>query len=889
MPLPRRCAVWRPRRARPVSPLLLPPPVPAQPPWHGGASLPGRLRPDPPRAPPRPAAAGLRQPDAVAPSFLLCACTAAEWVILRRCPPSPLSAAPEERAAAQSQQMMRAARRAGLTAAEAAIFDMIVQGRGTGGPPAEAAWFAEMRAACQRVRDGAESILLSPHCLRRVADAPLARGSQLEEALREALLSKSFVQELWREFWRRTVRPCLTWYNESNGNVRVRPGFRVPDSVCTDRAFRGVRLGQLLQLLNKDTFTRPLAHHDIVWLRLRGWVPGLPGCAMESWELVVRPALQKYYEEHGNLNVPVRYVTRTPEMNTLRLGHIVDKMRKNGRYLQGYDDRLDWLQKLGWTAGPREELWQQRADTLQRFTKQTGRLPDPKRPGEEDLSRWLGLQMSALQRGQLSAEQTARIVDCTAVGPRRAPFLHLDAALALPLPPSASPQGREELQCALQGVLRRGAYLLAHGKRIKERDAKVYRQLIDCAGLARFMDSGACRVRNRARELLQRARGSDGVVEDTYSRWQFTATRFSDEGFLADLDDDTRAAAAAANYAQVGVPHLAFALFAQLTGRESGSSALANYASFRSVREEFSQQLQAETGCTASDAEDLAHRAVRGLSIDVWLRRVGGGLWPKSTETPEEFLALARDRMATLPSRDRPDLGSNSDPQTISEKVSLQMGILLYKRWYNDAPARVKALLQGLPQCAVELLDDAEAARRELLDMRISKQLAEHVAAWSAADPDPTGRKRKTDYFTLLLLSSLYQDLTLGVLEEVAENAGWEVGALTREGVLIRRSGSAPGEPQSAPGELLRAMRDAVLERFGLRVSVERRPWPALLAEEADRCAVLRPQLAAEQRAQAELEREQEELARQSGAPAGTYVVYLSPQEMDAAPAAISM
>ena len=122
-----------------------------------------------------------------------------------------------------------------------------------------------------------------------------------------------------------------------------------------------------------------------------------------------------YFEEHGDLNVPVEYIVNGVWLNKwLNEQKIIGEGRRKNKSLS--EEQKSRLKAIGMQFGVSkvEQLWQQNFEELKRFYEQNGHINVPKNHLTSDgkkLNVWVQRQRVSRQNGTLSDEQITLLDD----------------------------------------------------------------------------------------------------------------------------------------------------------------------------------------------------------------------------------------------------------------------------------------------------------------------------------------------------------------------------------------------------------------------------------------------------------------------------------------------
>jgi len=106
----------------------------------------------------------------------------------------------------------------------------------------------------------------------------------------------------------------------------------------------GKRLGFIVAHMRRGTHSVHRHQDRLNWLMQRGWKTSIPESRWDS----VQQQLLKYFEDHGDLDIPTRHEY---------LGHIVSGMRSKGTYIKNNPERLQWLLEHGWVKNKFDGRW----------------------------------------------------------------------------------------------------------------------------------------------------------------------------------------------------------------------------------------------------------------------------------------------------------------------------------------------------------------------------------------------------------------------------------------------------------------------------------------------------------------------------------------------------
>ena len=142
--------------------------------------------------------------------------------------------------------------------------------------------------------------------------------------------------------WEYVIQPALDAYYEKHGNLW---------SVPKDEPIIG---GVVTRMRSKKSYIssdNPKAAERIKWLQDRKWADRYLDA---NWDCVIQPALQSYYEKHGNL-------WTVPQDDPI-IGTVVNSMRSSGAYISSDNpkaaERLEWLLCRKWTDSADDGRWE---------------------------------------------------------------------------------------------------------------------------------------------------------------------------------------------------------------------------------------------------------------------------------------------------------------------------------------------------------------------------------------------------------------------------------------------------------------------------------------------------------------------------------------------------
>ena len=138
-------------------------------------------------------------------------------------------------------------------------------------------------------------------------------------------------------------------YKELHGNMEVPYyAFVVFSSNDWPEKTWGMQLGSTVSIIrSKGVFVRDDADWR-KWFEEQGFVFDV---CEQQWENVVVPALLKFKELHGNMDVPVRFTVPSSdgdwpgEIRCMRLGRSLGRIRSQGIFVRDDADRKQWLEE----------------------------------------------------------------------------------------------------------------------------------------------------------------------------------------------------------------------------------------------------------------------------------------------------------------------------------------------------------------------------------------------------------------------------------------------------------------------------------------------------------------------------------------------------------------
>ncbi|MCD8337632.1 MAG: helicase associated domain-containing protein, partial [Lachnospiraceae bacterium] len=126
----------------------------------------------------------------------------------------------------------------------------------------------------------------------------------------------------------------------------------------------------------------------------------------DKWEKAFQAA-KKYADEHGNMQVPVKYVTE----DGFQLGTWVQRQRvnyKNGRLSEARIQRLN-AAGMSWQA----DTWERRLKLVKQWCQEKGTLNIPQNTVVDGvwIGKWIAMQQKYLEAGKLTPEQEERLAE----------------------------------------------------------------------------------------------------------------------------------------------------------------------------------------------------------------------------------------------------------------------------------------------------------------------------------------------------------------------------------------------------------------------------------------------------------------------------------------------
>ena len=159
------------------------------------------------------------------------------------------------------------------------------------------------------------------------------RCGRLDEASIRCLEAIGMVWDVRQMQWERNYQAAKVYYQE-HGHLRVEKGYLTPD---------GISLESWIERLRKWYKLNRLTERQIKRLEVIGMVwDGIS----DRWERNYQAAID-YYQEHGDLRVPVNYVS----VDGLNLGRWIQSTRKS--YRNGFlnKEQIDKLEQIGMLWG----------------------------------------------------------------------------------------------------------------------------------------------------------------------------------------------------------------------------------------------------------------------------------------------------------------------------------------------------------------------------------------------------------------------------------------------------------------------------------------------------------------------------------------------------------
>jgi hypothetical protein len=187
---------------------------------------------------------------------------------------------------------------------------------------------------------------------------------------------------VWDDLERRweVAQTALTVYKEEHGDLLVPNAFEVPSSAPWAEETWGMNLGRTVSSIrSRGDYLSDDKPERKEWLDEIGFVWD---DLERRWE-AAQTALTVYKEEHGNLNVPSRFVIPSSapwaeETWGMNLGSIVNDIRSKGNYLSDdKPERKEWLDEMGFVWDDLERRWEVAQTALTVYKEEHGDLNVP--------------------------------------------------------------------------------------------------------------------------------------------------------------------------------------------------------------------------------------------------------------------------------------------------------------------------------------------------------------------------------------------------------------------------------------------------------------------------------------------------------------------------------
>ena len=220
------------------------------------------------------------------------------------------------------------------------------------------------------------------------------------------------------EAWSRCYEAARAYY-EANGDLNVKALYVTPDGLRL-----GYWLGRLRQYRKGKIRSAYLTPEREAALNAIGMTWDVPDYLFER----NYAAALAYYEAHGDLDVPVKYVDKSG----VRLGLWLNRLRSYRKVnkLTLTEEQIHRLAELGMSWGSRrDQAWENAYFMAKRYRAQHGNLNIPKEYQTEDgynLGLWIKTQRMSLKNGKLPEDRKKRL-DALGMAWRKADTKHREA------------------------------------------------------------------------------------------------------------------------------------------------------------------------------------------------------------------------------------------------------------------------------------------------------------------------------------------------------------------------------------------------------------------------------------------------------------------------------
>lgn len=228
------------------------------------------------------------------------------------------------------------------------------------------------------------------------------RNSLTEEQIRRLDAIGMIWEDTYTRRWEYGYGQAVKWY-ETHRNLDIPANYVDED---------GFALGRWLRRhTERDPKTGRLAIRVTPERRAKLDALGMRWEKEDSWERRYRLA-ERYYEEHGNLDVPGNYVTEGVWLHKwLNEQKQIYRGSRPGKRLSG--EQVAQLERIGMTwRSKNEEVWEARYEDARRFFLEHGHLDVPKGclgGSGKRLDSWLQLQLRAWRNGELPEWKVRRL------------------------------------------------------------------------------------------------------------------------------------------------------------------------------------------------------------------------------------------------------------------------------------------------------------------------------------------------------------------------------------------------------------------------------------------------------------------------------------------------
>lgn len=213
------------------------------------------------------------------------------------------------------------------------------------------------------------------------------------------------LQDNLNSAWEVYYMAAKQWY-EANGNLKVPKGYVTPS---------GLTLGSWIQTQRKMHAGKTSGSLSPERIRLLERIGMIWTVSDYKWEEAIGK-LQKYYDQYGNLDVKVRYVTEDGWALGKWVSNLRMKVKKYGLDQTLTEEQQSQLEALGMIWDRNKENWERYFDAAEKYFQIKGNLEVPVKYVTEDgipLGRWLSnLRRQLTERGcqsVLSDDQRKRL------------------------------------------------------------------------------------------------------------------------------------------------------------------------------------------------------------------------------------------------------------------------------------------------------------------------------------------------------------------------------------------------------------------------------------------------------------------------------------------------